>query len=63
MYALEVNEWDLDRSIRWYHAHRNDSCATCNLSKEQKHCLYGNCIEERPGTCMSTLMLSRAFNM
>ena len=41
-YVLEVNGWDLDRSLRWYHDHRNDS----DMPQDLKAYLYDDHIEE-----------------
>ena len=46
VYVLEVNGWDLNKSLRWYHDHRNDS----NMPQDLKAYLYDDYIEERPGT-------------
>ena len=53
-YVLKVNGWDLDRSLRWYHDHRNDS----DMPQDLKMYLYDDYIEERPGTFICTLLLS-----
>ena len=58
-YVVEVNGWDLDRSIRWYHDRRNDS----DMPQDLKAYLYNDYIPERPGTFMSTLLLSGIFIM
>ena len=51
-FVLDLNGWDLDRSITWYHDHRNDS----NLSQDLKAYLYNDYIKETPGNFMSTLL-------
>ena len=48
---LKVNGWDLDRSLRWYHDHRNDS----GMPQDLKAYLYDDYIEERPGNFLSAL--------
>ena len=49
-YVLEVNGWDLDRSLRWYHDHRND----CDMPQDLNAYLYDDYIEERPGKQVCT---------
>ena len=49
-YVLKLNGWDLDRSIMWYHDHKNDT----ELPKDLKEYLYENYIEERPGKQVCT---------
>ena len=53
-YVLKGNGWDLDRSLRWYHNHRNDS----DMPQDLKAYLYDDYIEERQGTFIGTLLLS-----
>ena len=54
VYVLQVNGWDLDRAIRWYHDHRNNNC---NMSPDLKFYLYNDGNEERPGIYLSSCLL------
>ena len=53
VYVLEVNGWDLDRAMKWYHNRRNDS----NMPLDLKAYLYDVGSEKRQGIYLSTCIL------
>ena len=57
VYVLEINGWDLDRAMRWYHDHKNDS----ELPLDLKAYLYNDYKEETPGIDLNTFILFSNF--
>ena len=53
VYVLEINGWDLDRAMRWYHDHRNDY----DMPQDLKAYLYNDYKEETPGIQFITFSL------